>query len=466
MQSGLDTNHQDTIVALATPFGRSAIAVIRLSGSDSLSICNSIFKGANLASQASHTIHYGYILDENKIEVDEVMLSLFLAPRSFTTENSVEIACHGSTFIAEKIISLLIAQGARLAKPGEFTMRAFMNGRIDLSQAEAVADLIASSTEASVQIALQQMRGGFSSKIKFLREELVNLASLLELELDFSEEDVEFADRKKIIETVLALQSQIEPLIESFKLGNVIKNGIPTAIIGKPNAGKSTLLNALLNEERAIVSEIAGTTRDAIEEVITLKGIQFRIIDTAGLRETNDKIESIGISKTKEKIKLASLLLYLFDCKDVTIEEVEKSISECQRNDLAIILCPSKIDCLSESEWNYFQEKLSYFNLPIVGISAKTNLNIDLLKSEMLRISNLRSIDTNETIVSNQRHYQALLQSKYSLESVLKNIASQNTTDLLAFELKDSLNCLGEITGEVTNDEILGNIFSKFCIGK
>jgi tRNA modification GTPase len=458
-------NTSDTIVAPATAQGTGAIGVIRLSGKDAIAICQSVFKGKDLTKKASHTINYGHILDGDKV-VDEIMVSIFLAPKSFTTENVVEISCHGSPYIIEQIVQLLIKNGARLANPGEFTMRAFLNGRIDLSQAEAVADLISSDSEAAHNIAINQIRGGFSNQIKNLRTELVDFAALLELELDFSEEDVEFANRERLISLIQKIRQTLKPLIDSFKYGNVIKSGVPVAIIGKPNAGKSTLLNALLNEERAIVSSIAGTTRDTIEETLIIEGIAFRIIDTAGLRETSDTIESIGISKALEKVQQAKILIYVFDVNDTSAAEVHEAINKFQRSDLYIILCPTKIDLIPGQKWDYLIEKLQATTIAVIGISARENINIHLLKHEMVRYVSSLKENTQNTIVANTRHYNALLQANESLQNVIEGISQNSTTDILAFELKNALDYLGEISGAVTNDEVLGSIFSKFCIGK
>lgn len=458
-------NH--TIVALATPQGVGAIGVIRLSGAEAIQISNKVFKGKNLEQQASHSIHYGHIVSGEKI-IDEVMVSLFRAPKSFTTEDVVEISCHGSPFIAEQIIQLLIQNGARSAKPGEFTLRAFMNGRIDLSQAEAVADLIASDSAASLDLALKQMRGGFSNDIKILRTELLNFASLIELELDFGEEDVEFADRKKLMELIAAIQSKLNPLIESFKLGNVIKNGVNTVIAGKPNAGKSTLLNALLNEERAIVSEIPGTTRDTIEEVLNINGIQFRFIDTAGIRTTEDVIEKLGVAKTMEKLKQSSVYIYLFDVNSTTPQELVKDIHELELLGFSGIIVGNKVD---KAKWQatapfykVIEESGKHFP-HLLFISASTQYNITLLKEKLFQLAT-SNLQPDSTVVTNARHYEALLKANTALNEVKTGIENQNTNDLVALDIKRALEYLGEISGEVTNDEILGNIFSKFCIGK
>lgn len=456
-----------TIVALATPQGVGAIGVIRLSGSEAVQITAKVFKGKNLEKQKSHTVHYGHIVDNEKV-IDEVMVTIFRTPKSFTTEDVVEISCHGSPFIAEQIIQLLIQNGARSAKPGEFTLRAFINGRIDLSQAEAVADLIASDSASSLDLALKQMRGGFSNDIKILRTELVNFASLIELELDFGEEDVEFADRKKLIELIDAIQSKLKPLIESFKLGNVIKNGVNTVIAGKPNAGKSTLLNALLNEERAIVSEIAGTTRDTIEEVLNINGIQFRFIDTAGIRTTEDVIEKLGVAKTMEKLKQSSVYIYLFDVNSTAPEELVKEIHELELLGFSGIIVGNKIDKASWKATAPFYKVIeeSGKNFPhLLFISSQTQYNIPLLKEKLFQLAT-SNLQPDSTVVTNARHYEALLKANEALNEVKTGIENQNTGDLVALDIKRALEYLGQISGEVTNDEILGNIFSKFCIGK
>ena len=453
--------NQDTIVALATAQGVGAIGVIRLSGKDAIAICQKTFQGKDLTKQKSHTIHYGHMVDGQTI-LDEVMVSIFRAPKSFTTEDVVEIAGHGSPYVLEQILQLLISKGARMAKPGEFTLRAFLNGRIDLSQAEAVADLIASNSAAAHEIALKQMRGGFSNQIKDLRTQLVNFASFIELELDFSEEDVEFADRKKLVELIQLIQAHLLPLIESFKLGNVLKNGVPVAIAGKPNAGKSTLLNALLNEERAIVSHIAGTTRDTIEEVLNIDGVAFRFIDTAGLRETVDTIEKIGVERSYEKIKTASLLLYITDAGDIqTTQELNAELKTAAAFDLPYLLIANKSDLCSEK----IKSELSITQNALL-VSAKENTGIQELKQRLSNLILSEKIFAADHTVTNIRHYQALQNAYQSLAEVLTGIDKKITTDLIAFEIKNALEYLGEISGEVTNEEILGNIFSKFCIGK
>ncbi|MBL0309092.1 MAG: tRNA uridine-5-carboxymethylaminomethyl(34) synthesis GTPase MnmE [Bacteroidetes bacterium] len=468
----------DTIAALATPQGAGAIAVIRLSGPGAISITNKVFKGKDLSKQPSHTIHYGHIMDGDK-EVDEVMVSLFRAPKSFTTEDVVEISCHGSPFVAEQILRLLIQQGARAAKPGEFTLRAFMNGRIDLSQAEAVADLIASESSAAQELALKQMRGGVSSEIKTLRQELVHFASLLELELDFGEEDVEFADRKKLVALTDALQAQLKPLIESFQLGNVIKQGINTVIVGRPNAGKSTLLNLLLNEERAIVSEIPGTTRDTIEEVINIEGIRFRFMDTAGIRNTTDVVEKIGVERTMEKLKQSSVYLYLFDVNTTKPKELLQDLHHLGLLGFKGMIIGNKIDKAHWQNTAPFYRVLDIYKTNVCSpeaalafpgllyISSQTHFNLSLLKEKLYRlVMKNSSLAAQSTVITNLRHHQALVRAKDALDEVKAGIEKQISTDLIALEVKQALQYLGEITGEVTNDEILGNIFSKFCIGK
>ena len=461
--------NQDTICALATANGIGAIGIIRVSGEKAIEICEKCFDGKPLTQQTSHTVHYGFIKDNDEV-IDEVMVSIFLAPKSFTTENSVEISFHGSPHIAQKILEVLIKNGARMAKAGEFTMRAFMNGRIDLSQAESIADLIASENEASRKVALQQLKGGITNEISILRNDLLNFTSLVELELDFSEEDVEFADRTALTQLLHKTEHKLRSLIESFQYGNAIKNGVDVAIIGKPNAGKSTLLNALLKEERAIVSDIAGTTRDTIEEILHINGTAFRFIDTAGIRETKDIIEEIGVKKAKEKIETAKILLYLYDDFDSSPEEVVSFIKEFYREDLKIILLHNKIDLQNGYFDNEFDHQLKAELFPkyttqIIGISAKDQTGIESLKSELS--SYIQNLETQEsTVITNQRHYEALQKALDSIKKVESAITDGFHTELLAYELRSALEHLGEISGEFTNDEVLGNIFSKFCIGK
>ena len=461
--------NQDTICALATANGIGAIGIIRISGNDALSIVQKSFKGKDLSQQKSHTVHYGYFMDEVEV-IDEVMLSIFLAPKSFTTENSVEISFHGSPHIGKKILETLIKNGARMAKAGEFTMRAFMNGRIDLSQAEAIADIIAAENEASRKVAMSQLKGGISNEISILRNDLLNFASLVELELDFAEEDVEFADRTALTQLLNKIEVKLKSLIDSFQYGNAIKSGVAVAIIGKPNAGKSTLLNALLKEERAIVSEIAGTTRDTIEEVLHIKGNAFRLIDTAGLRETEDTIEAIGVVKAKEKVAQADILVYLIDANTKDLSEDVAMLNELMRVDMKTIVCITKSElshnnlALKENIVRNFQHLTS--DVQLMEISAKENIHLQELKDEFSNyVENLKTTESN-VVITNQRHYEALQKSIEAVYKVKDAITHQISTELLAYELRNSLEYLGEISGEFTNDELLGNIFSKFCIGK
>lgn len=459
----LSTEHyssEDTIVAPATAPGVGAIAVIRVSGRDTLEICNKIFFGKDLPSQPTHTIHFGTIRDNGNI-VDEVLLSLFKGPKSFTKEDVIEISCHGSEYIVNRIIKLLMKNGARFAQPGEFTKRAFMNGKFDLAQAEAVADLIAADSASAHQLALSQMRGGFSNEIKKLREELIHFASMIELELDFGEEDVEFADRDDLKTLIYNLLSIINPLIESFDLGNVIKNGVPTVIAGKPNAGKSTLLNTLLNEEKAIVSEIAGTTRDLIEDEMNIEGINFRFIDTAGLRETTDKVEAIGVQRTRDKMSKASLILYMFDVSTTSDKELAEQRHHLKELGIPYLLIGNKSDQLSDED-----KELYIAQRDVLLISAEKKENIDFLKKKILEQVNLKKVSTANVVVSNVRHYDNLVKTREALDQVLDGLDSNITGDFLAMDIRNALHFLGEITGEITTDDLLANIFSKFCIGK
>ena len=445
----------DTICALATGGGLSAIAVIRLSGNGAIKICNSVFS-KDITEAKSHTIHFGTISENSKI-VDEVLVSIFKNGKSYTGEETVEISCHGSTFIQDKLLQLFIGKGCRMATAGEFTMRAFRNGKLDLSQAESVADLIASESEAAHQTALKQLRGGFSNKLQTLRTKLIDFASLIELELDFSEEDVEFADRKQFENLLDAIKVELEKLIQSFKLGNVIKNGIPVAILGAPNVGKSTLLNTLLNEEKAIVSAIAGTTRDAIEDELNIEGFIFRFIDTAGIRETTDIIENLGIKKSLEKAKLANIVLFLIDA-DANISnqllELDK-IKDTAKGKLLIIV--NKIDLNPEIK-DDFKDALF--------ISAKNDEGIEGLKTKLLEFVNTEQLSNNETIVTNLRHYEELQLTLHEINTIIEGLNSGLTGDFLAINIRQALFHLGSITGEVTTDTLLGNIFGKFCIGK
>jgi tRNA modification GTPase len=461
--------NNETIVALATPNGIGAIAVIRLSGLDAITIANSVWKGKDLTEQASHTIHFGHIVDGDVV-LDEVLVSLFVAPKSYTRENVVEVSCHASGYIIESIIKLFIKKGARSAKPGEFTLRAFLNGQLDLSQAEAVADLIASNSKASQQVALQQLRGGFSNQLQTLREQLVNFASLIELELDFAEEDVEFANRDQLKQLIIDITRVIGRLIQSFELGNAIKQGVNTVIAGRPNAGKSTLLNALLNEERAIVSHIPGTTRDTIEEVLNIQGINFRLIDTAGIREATDAIEQIGVQRTMEKISQSALLIYVFDAEQITTEELKSDLESLQGPGIAMLMVANKMDLLNqaaktESIKGFFQTS-GLPNAQTTFISAKEKLHIDDLKNKIYSTAIKDQLSGDETLVTNIRHLEALQKTEQALIRVLGGIDGSITSDFLSMDIKQALHYLGEITGAVTTDDLLENIFSKFCIGK
>ena len=446
-------------MALATPPGAGAIAVIRISGPDAFGISDKIFSGKKLSEQPSHTAHFGLIKD-GEVILDEVVATTFKTPKSFTKEDTIEFSCHGSDYIVKQILKTFLKNGARLAKPGEFTMRAFLNGRFDLAQAEAVADLIASDTESAHQAAMNQMRGGFSLEIKTLREKLIYFASMIELELDFGEEDVEFANRDQLKELIYTIRRVIDALLASFSLGNVIKNGVPTVIAGKPNAGKSKLLNVLLNEEKAIVSEIPGTTRDFIEDELILGGISFRFIDTAGLRETKDIIESIGVERTKEKMRTASLIIYLFDVGSYDEDDLIKDLNELRSINVPYVVVGNKIDKNTD-----YKEKFRNFD-GIIYISAIENKGIDTLKDQVLEMVNTQSVKSGNTIVTNMRHYESLQKTRESLVSVLEAIDLNLTGDLLAEDIRQALYHLGEITGEITTDDLLDTIFSKFCIGK
>ena len=461
--------YNETIVALATPSGAGAVAIIRMSGKDAITIAAEVFQsvsGKDLSKQKTHTIHLGTIVDGTKI-YDQVLVSIFKNPNSYTGENVIEISCHGSTFIQQQIIQLLLRKGCRMAQAGEFTLRAFLNGKLDLSQAEAVADLISSDNEASHQIAMQQMRGGFSNEISKLREELLNFASLIELELDFAEEDVEFADRTQFHDLLNRIEFVLKRLIDSFAVGNVIKNGIPVAIVGEPNVGKSTLLNALLNEERAIVSEIAGTTRDSIEDESVLGGIGFRFIDTAGIRETIDVVESIGIKKTFEKIEQAQVVLFLVDSSQLSDDSLESLKSEIEQiknkyPSKTLLVIFNKMDLMTAELVENINSEISNALL----ISAKNKTGIDDLKNQLLSFVNTGALRNNETIVTNTRHYDSLLKALEEIQKVKFGLNSGIPSDLMAIDIRQALFYFGEITGEVTNDELLGNIFANFCIGK
>jgi tRNA modification GTPase len=483
----MNYNLQDTIVALATPAGVGAIAVIRLSGEKAISIANQVFHGKNLEKQATHTVHFGTIRDDSGRILDEVLATVFIAPKSYTRENTVEFSLHGSPYIAQQVIQLLMQKGARLAQAGEFTLRAFLNGQLDLSQAEAVADLIASSSAAAHNLAVQQLRGGISNEIANLRQQLINFASLIELELDFSEEDVEFANRAELKKLIQKIQHYLNALIQSFILGNAIKTGISTVIAGRPNAGKSTLLNALLNEERAIVSHIAGTTRDTIEEILNIQGIEFRLIDTAGIREATDQIEAIGVQKTMEKIGQSAILIYVFDIMQTKIDEVLSDLSQLMRDDMKLLIICNKMDTnpYFDTKWLsnpidvtippfFFSDETPPSVMPnflpevnqIIALSAKLGMNIFYLKEKLYSLIAGGKVNVGSTIVSNARHYEALERSRESLDDVLRGLAEGITSDFVAMDIRRALNFLGEITGEVGVEDLLENIFSKFCIGK
>jgi len=451
----------DTIVALATPPGIGAIGVIRVSGKQTFSVINQLFPSKNLLAQASHTVHVGLLKFQNDL-LDEVVLALFKGPKSYTGEDTIEISCHGSQFIIEKIIQSINSLGVRIAKPGEFTQRAFLNGKLDLAQAESVADLIASNTEASRRTALHNMRGGFSSDLHLLREELIKFSALIELELDFSQEDVAFADRDQLVRLITTLQQSTEQLLHSFQLGNAIKNGVQVAIIGKPNAGKSTLLNTLLNENRAIVSEIAGTTRDTVEEVLNIDGVLFRLIDTAGIREhSKDVIETIGIEKSLEKMRAANLVLYLFDVNEIAPTDLQTVVDGFEKEQIHYLLIGNKVDGVEAKAKNKF---VNFTNC--IFISAKENYHINELKSAIVAAAINGDIHVESTIVTNARHYDALKQLNQALTDVAQGLADFVTGDLLALDIRQCLHYLGLITGEITNEDQLDFIFSKFCIGK
>lgn len=464
----------DTIIALATSSGVGAIAVVRLSGEDSIAIVNKFFVSKfgkkDLNKVKSHSIHLGNIVDGNRV-IDEVLVSVFKNPHSYTGENVVEISCHGSIYIQQELLQLFIKNGVRNANAGEFTLRAFLNGKMDLTQAEAVADLISSNSAASHQVALQQMRGGFSDEIKNLRQQLLNFASLIELELDFSEEDVEFANRAEFNRLVEKISSVLKRLIDSFALGNVLKNGIPVAIVGEPNVGKSTLLNALLNEEKAIVSHIAGTTRDAIEDEIAIDGVAYRFVDTAGIRTTEDVVESLGIQKTFEKIEQAQLVIYVFDLEKIktnqlTLSGILAEIKKIKDNypNKQLLIIANKVDVagaeLIEKTTEAFQ------NASFLFLSAKEKIGIHELTSTLTHLANKGALSNNETIVSNSRHFEALNDALKAIKEVQKGIDKNISADLFAIDIRQALFHLGEITGQVTTEDLLGNIFANFCIGK
>lgn len=460
---------KDTIVALATSSGVGAIAVIRLSGPDAIILADSCFQSIKenkaLVKQKSHTLHLGHFINDKRV-IDQVLVSVFKNPHSYTGEDTIEISCHGSVYIQQEIIQVLLQKGARMADAGEFTLRAFINGKLDLSQAEAVADLISSDSEASHQVAMQQMRGGFSNEIQYLRDELINFASLIELELDFSEEDVEFADRGEFKKLIAKIKIVLKRLIDSFAVGNVIKNGIPVAIVGEPNVGKSTLLNALLNEERAIVSDIAGTTRDTIEDEMIIDGVAYRFIDTAGIRETKDVVENIGIQKTFEKITQAQVVIYLFDVTQYKVQSTKYKVElESIKNKYPqkqLIILGNKADRVLEEVLNNLKLEIP----ELITISAKSKDGIEKLTDELTKMVNIGALNNQDTIVTNSRHYDALLKALNEINKVDEAIINHISSDLMAIDIREALYFFGLITGEVTNDELLGNIFANFCIGK
>jgi len=461
MYSGIK---DDTICALSTAQGMGAIAVIRLSGPDALPILNGVFS-KEVSDASGYTVHYGTIT-EGEEAIDDVVVSVFRGPKSFTGEDVVEVSCHGSEYIQSRLLRLFVSKGCRTAEPGEFTMRAFSNGKMDLSQAEAVADLVASSSAAAHRLAMNQMRGNFSKKINQLREELIHFASMIELELDFSEEDVEFANRDELKGLVEKINGIVVGLMESFATGNAIKNGVPVAILGAPNMGKSTLLNALLDDDRAIVSEIAGTTRDTIEDEAAIGGVRFRFIDTAGIRETTDEIETIGISRAFEQAGKASIVLYLVDALETEVEDIAPALAEIRNKigeEQELILVANKVDKARDPE--EIAEKFASIPETEV-ISATDGVGLEALRQRLIKASKSILIEGSEVVVTNVRHYEALAKTKESLEAVLNGLEEGITGDFLAIDIRRALHHLGEITGEITTDDLLGNIFSKFCIGK
>lgn len=457
----------DTIVALATPPGTGALGVIRLSGKQAISIVDQCFPGKDLAQQNSHTAHFGTIRNEEGQVLDEVVATLFKVPQSYTRENVVEVSCHGSPYIIQQLLQLFIRSGARLAQPGEFTLRAFLNGRMDLSQAEAVADLIASTSESAHEVALRQLRGGFSDEIKKLRQQLIDFASLIELELDFGEEDVEFANREDLLALVQKIKNLIQALLQSFNLGNAIKNGVNTVIAGRPNAGKSTLLNALLQEERAIVSDIAGTTRDTIEEVLNIDGIAFRLIDTAGIRDAQDQIEAIGVEKTMEKIQQSAVLVYVFDIIKSSPAQVKADLLQLVQPNTHLLAVANKMDLNPYTKAEHYAIEGSPVTLDnFIPISAVNQMNLPYLQERLYQTVVDHQLNLESPIVTNARHYEALQQAQENLTAVTDGLAQGISGDLIAMDIRRALHFLGEITGEVSVDDLLGNIFGKFCIGK
>ncbi len=466
------TNHQDTIVAISTAQGMAAIGLIRLSGAEAISIADRIFSGRSLAQAHSHTAHFGTITDANGSLIDEVVATIFRNPKSYTGQDVVELSCHGSPFIQQRILERCMEAGARLAAPGEFTMRAYLNGKLDLSQAEAVGDLIAAQNAASHRIALHQLRGGFKTELSDLREQLIHFASLLELELDFSEEDVEFAPRTELRALVERSLIHVRNLAETFKLGNAIRNGISTVIAGRPNAGKSTLLNALLNEERAIVSEIAGTTRDVIEEVLHIKGVAFRLTDTAGIRDTQDSIEAIGVQRTLQKLSQASIVLYLWEIGSSTPDELRSDLDRYlpeqrqQPEQDALLILGTKLDLHPGFDARALSEAIGLRPEQVLAICAHDRESLHALRERMYQIGVGGELSLEQTIVSNARHQEALLRTANALEQTLGGLNMGLTNDLLALHMREALYHIGSITGDITVEDLLGNIFGKFCIGK
>ena len=494
----------DTIVAISTPPGIGAIGVVRLSGENAVAITNTIFQGKNLAQVTSHTIHFGSIRDGKNNIVDEVVVSIFKAPKSYTGEDVIEISCHGSPYILQQVVQLCIEHGARLAQAGEFTQRAFLNGKMDLASAEAVQDLIASETKAGHQLAIKQLRGGFTKDIEELRNRLIHFASMIELELDFGEEDVEFANRDELLDLVKKVLDYIYKLTDSFQLGNAIKNGVSTVIAGRPNAGKSTLLNALVNEERAIVSDIAGTTRDTIEERLNISGVQFRLIDTAGIREAQDAIEKIGVERTLQEVNKSSVLVYVFDVTEMSPEEVKEEILKIftepraknqeprderfettevsqnseketeQKNNSSklsnlksnnLLLVANKMDLHPYAK----PDDYAFDGIPkdhVVAISAINKMNIEHLKDSLYQLAISSELSKENTIVSNARHFEALSKAANSLEAVIRGIQTNVSSDFVAMDIRHALAYLGEITGKISTDDLLDRIFREFCIGK
>ena len=459
---------QNTICAVSTPAGMGGIAVIRVSGSDSFAVCDKIFRakhGKKLQTQPQYSVVYGNIVDTDGGDIiDDVLISVFRAPHSFTAEDTVEISCHGSLYIQQKIMQLLINNGCRAAQPGEFTMRAFVNGKIDLSQAEAVADLIASTSKAMHKMAINQMRGGFSVELQKLRGQLLDFVSLIELELDFSEEDVEFADRRKLRDLAVNIEQHIGRLTDSFSVGNVLKNGVPVALVGKTNVGKSTLLNVLLNEEKAIVSDIHGTTRDTIEDSVAIDGIVFRFIDTAGIRDTEDEVENLGIRRTFQKIDAATIVLWLVDATEISDIMTDIVPEDIDRSKTVLVV--NKSDMVSADRQRRIGDIVDTTGLKAIFISAKRRTNIDLLQKLLVDTVQLNKTDADTVIVNNVRHYEALVNARQAIVRVVEGLDTQISGDLLSQDIRECMHYLGEITGQISTDEILGNIFSKFCIGK